>query len=507
MSEKYDKNGYNSSDFKRNSNQEPNAENLGDQDGENNPVNEKAGEYMRELLSEKIKLNNGKFPLSTRLLDQEVVRVQANGRVPQNDSKYVDVYRDKAVKVTVKVLVPVKDHPKFNFVGKLLGPKGNTMKQLQEETMCKMAVLGRGSFNFVGKLLGPKGNTMKQLQEETMCKMAVLGRGSVRDRQKEEELRNSLDPKYAHLMDELHVEISALAPPAEAHARIAYALAEVKKYLIPDSNDFIRQNQMRDMTERDVGPGIGPGPGPGPGRRALLEGPEVRAKNVMYSACTVTKRSFSYRDPILNTQSEVKRWHLKLNKLELLNFEQGQCSSDYIRSIKNILYDKRAVRGVPRGVPPPEDYYYERGQDRFYEEPYYKEDREYKPVRDVGSRRAPRYPRAAPYARPPNSWWSSSTMNRGAPGKTKVLSILDRARTAMETSYPYEDPYAVPEPPVRGVPRGVPPPEDYYYERGQDRFYEEPYYKEDREYKPVRDVGSRRAPRYPRAAPYARPPK
>lgn len=70
MSEKYDKNGYNSSDFKRNSNQDPNAENLGDQDGENNPVNEKAGEYMRELLSEKIKLNNGKFPLSTRLLDQ-----------------------------------------------------------------------------------------------------------------------------------------------------------------------------------------------------------------------------------------------------------------------------------------------------------------------------------------------------------------------------------------------------------------------------------------------------
>lgn len=36
--------------------------------------------------------------------------------------------------------------------------------------------------NFVGKLLGPKGNTMKQLQEETMCKMAILGRGSMRDR-------------------------------------------------------------------------------------------------------------------------------------------------------------------------------------------------------------------------------------------------------------------------------------------------------------------------------------
>lgn len=88
---------------------------------------------------------------------------------------------------------------------------------------------------------------MKRLQEETMCKMAVLGKGSMKDRQKEEELRNSLDPKYAHLSDDLHVEISALGPPAEAHARIAYALAEVRKYLIPDNNDNIRQEQMREM--------------------------------------------------------------------------------------------------------------------------------------------------------------------------------------------------------------------------------------------------------------------
>ena len=38
-------------------------------------------------------------------------------------------------------------------------------------------------FNFVGKLLGPKGNSMKRLQEDTMTKMAVLGRGSMRNKQ------------------------------------------------------------------------------------------------------------------------------------------------------------------------------------------------------------------------------------------------------------------------------------------------------------------------------------
>nr|CAD7575890.1 unnamed protein product [Timema californicum] len=60
-------------------------------------------------------------------------------------------------------------------------------------------------------------------------------------------MRVSRDPKYSHFNDDLHVEITAFAPPAEAHARIAYALAEVRKFLVPDYNDEIRQEQMREM--------------------------------------------------------------------------------------------------------------------------------------------------------------------------------------------------------------------------------------------------------------------
>ncbi|XP_039745088.1 KH domain-containing, RNA-binding, signal transduction-associated protein 2 [Pararge aegeria] len=132
----------------------------------------------------------------------------------RGERRMLDITRDKPVKVCVRVVVPVRDHPKFNFVG---------------------------------KLLGPKGNSLKRLQEDTMCKMAVLGRGSMKDRQKEEELRLSGDPKFAHLSDELHVEISAFATPAEAHARIAYALAELRRFLVPDYNDDIRQEQMLEM--------------------------------------------------------------------------------------------------------------------------------------------------------------------------------------------------------------------------------------------------------------------
>ncbi|XP_033210342.1 KH domain-containing, RNA-binding, signal transduction-associated protein 2 [Belonocnema kinseyi] len=156
--------------------------------------------------------------------------IRASGGGGSNEGserRMVDITRDKPIKVAVRVQVPVRDHPKFNFVG---------------------------------KLLGPKGNSLKRLQEDTMCKMAVLGRGSMKDRQKEEELRVSGDPKFSHLMEDLHVEISAYATPAEAHARIAYALAEVRRFLVPDYNDDIRQEQMWEMqilnTQNREGPQV-----------------------------------------------------------------------------------------------------------------------------------------------------------------------------------------------------------------------------------------------------------
>lgn len=87
--------------------------------------------------------------------------------------------------------------------------------------------------------------------------MTVLGRNSMRDRIKEEELRCSMDPKYAHLNSDLHVEISTIAPPAEAYARMAYAMAEIRKYLIPDSNDGIRQEQLRELMNNNSASGNG----------------------------------------------------------------------------------------------------------------------------------------------------------------------------------------------------------------------------------------------------------
>ena len=124
-------------------------------------------------------------------------------------SKMLDITRDKPIKVAVRVSVPVRDHPKvihivvffiLNLEKKscfkkspyltkepfVLHPKDESLVGILIKTQLFTHLMFSRhiQFNFVGKLLGPKGNSLKRLQEETMCKMAVLGRGSMRDRKK-----------------------------------------------------------------------------------------------------------------------------------------------------------------------------------------------------------------------------------------------------------------------------------------------------------------------------------
>lgn len=53
----------------------------------------------------------------------------------------------------------------------------------------------------------------------------------------EEELRKGGEAKYAHLSMELHVFIEVTAPIPEAYLRMAHAMDEVKKFLIPVRSD------------------------------------------------------------------------------------------------------------------------------------------------------------------------------------------------------------------------------------------------------------------------------
>ncbi|XP_053566381.1 KH domain-containing, RNA-binding, signal transduction-associated protein 2 [Bombina bombina] len=171
--------------------------------------------YLPELMAEKDSLDPS-FVHAMRLLDEAIVKFQdSESKKEDEEKKYLDIISNKNVKLSERVLIPVKQYPKFNFVG---------------------------------KLLGPRGNSLKRLQEETYAKMSILGKGSMRDKTKEEELRKSGEAKYIHLSDELHVLIEVFAPPGEAYSRMSHALEEIKKFLVPDYNDEIRQEQLRELS-------------------------------------------------------------------------------------------------------------------------------------------------------------------------------------------------------------------------------------------------------------------
>ncbi|XP_015504594.1 KH domain-containing, RNA-binding, signal transduction-associated protein 1 [Parus major] len=231
---------------------------------------EPENKYLPELMAEKDSLDPS-FTHAMQLLTAEIEKIQKGETTKKDEEEnYLDLFSHKNMKLKERVLIPVKQYPKFNFVG---------------------------------KILGPQGNTIKRLQEETGAKISVLGKGSMRDKAKEEELRKGGDPKYAHLNMDLHVFIEVFGPPCEAYALMAHAMEEVKKFLVPDMMDDICQEQFLELSYlngvpepnrgRGVpgrgrgaappppppvprGRGVGPPPPPPPPRGALVRGAPVR---------------------------------------------------------------------------------------------------------------------------------------------------------------------------------------------------------------------------------------
>jgi len=100
----------------------------------------------------------------------------------------------------------------------------------------------------------------------------------MRDKAKEDQMRQE-GGKYDHLNEPLHVWIEAYAQPAEALRRMSHAVSEVKKYLNPEYNDDIRQQQLEElmslgevpslsMRGRGTGPGVSAPPPPPPPQAA-----------------------------------------------------------------------------------------------------------------------------------------------------------------------------------------------------------------------------------------------
>jgi len=186
-------------------------------------------DYIRELLDEREALDPASH--AHRLVNDEIQKIQYGNSREEEPARqsgprpYISPREVKTedggevVKLTEKVYLPVEKYPKFNFVG---------------------------------KLLGPRGNTLKRLQAATRSRMSVLGKGSSKNKSEEEDLIKSEDPKHQHLKETLHVKIDVEAPSNEAHLIMTHAISEVKRYMNPE-NDEIREEQMRELTMLEHG--------------------------------------------------------------------------------------------------------------------------------------------------------------------------------------------------------------------------------------------------------------
>ncbi|KAI4320860.1 hypothetical protein MLD38_034301 [Melastoma candidum] len=114
------------------------------------------------------------------------------------------------------------------------------------------------NYNFVGRLLGPRGNSLKRVEASTECRVLIRGRGSIKDPAKEELMRGK--PGYEHLNEPLHLLIEAELPIEIIDARLIQARDVLQDLLHPvdESQDFYKKQQLRELamlngTLRDEG--------------------------------------------------------------------------------------------------------------------------------------------------------------------------------------------------------------------------------------------------------------
>ncbi|BES91652.1 Hypothetical protein domain [Nesidiocoris tenuis] len=71
-------------------------------------------------------------------LIQKMLKVNPDFKPPAD-------YKPPIVRVSDKVMIPQEEHPDINFVGLLIGPRGNTLKSMERETGAKIIIRGKGS--------------------------------------------------------------------------------------------------------------------------------------------------------------------------------------------------------------------------------------------------------------------------------------------------------------------------------------------------------------------------
>ncbi|KAJ4725429.1 KH domain-containing protein [Melia azedarach] len=219
--------------------------------------------YLSELLAERHKLNPFMpvLPNTYRLLNQEIMRVTTllgnasvlgqsglehaspltSGGIFSNGGADMNGLASRFQSEISGLMQP-------SSAQNWLSSQGSSSGLIVKRTIrVDIPVDKYPNYNFVGRLLGPRGNSLKRVEASTECRVLIRGHGSIKDPAREEVMRGK--PGYEHLNEPLHILVEAELPVEIVDARLMQAREILEDLLKPidESQDFYKKQQLREL--------------------------------------------------------------------------------------------------------------------------------------------------------------------------------------------------------------------------------------------------------------------
>ncbi|KAL5735553.1 hypothetical protein ACOSP7_030022 [Xanthoceras sorbifolium] len=219
--------------------------------------------YLSELLGERHKLSPFMpvLPVTYRLLNQEIMRVTtllgnasvlgqsglehasplASGGIFSNGGADMNGLASRFQSEISGLMQPASTQ---NWLSSQSSSSGLIVKRT---IRVDIPIDQYPNYNFVGRLLGPRGNSLKRVEASTECRVLIRGRGSIKDPGREEIMRGK--PGYEHLNEPLHILVEAELPVEIVDARLMQAREILEDLLKPvdESHDFYKKQQLREL--------------------------------------------------------------------------------------------------------------------------------------------------------------------------------------------------------------------------------------------------------------------
>ncbi|KAM1099149.1 hypothetical protein TB2_038180 [Malus domestica] len=230
--------------------------------------------YLSELLGERHKLSPflPVLPNCNRLLNQEILRVTtllgnasvlgqsgielasplasrgmfSNGGADVNG--WASRFQSEVLQFILPLLRQMSGLLQSSSTQNWLSPQSSSSGLIVKRTIrVDIPVDKYPNYNFVGRLLGPRGNSLKRVEVTTECRVLIRGRGSIKDPTKEEMMRGK--PGYEHLNEPLHILVEAELPVEIIDTRLLQAREVLEDLLRPvdESQDFYKKQQLREL--------------------------------------------------------------------------------------------------------------------------------------------------------------------------------------------------------------------------------------------------------------------